>query len=33
VVARAGRGAKVIGKVDDSGAVSVPLLGIEYSKY
>jgi phosphoribosylformylglycinamidine cyclo-ligase len=33
VVARAGRGAKVIGKVDDSGAVSVPSLGIEYSKY
>jgi len=33
VVARAGRGAKVIGKVDDSGAVYVPSLGIEYSKY
>ncbi|HUW42793.1 MAG TPA: AIR synthase-related protein, partial [Thermoplasmata archaeon] len=33
VTARAGRGAKVIGKVDDSGAVSVPSLGIEYSKY
>jgi phosphoribosylformylglycinamidine cyclo-ligase len=33
VAARVGRGAKVIGKVDDSGAVSVPSLGLEYSKY
>lgn len=33
VAARAGGGAKVIGKVDDSGTVSVPSLGLEYSKY
>jgi len=33
VASRAGKGAKVIGAVDDSGKVLVPSLGLEYSKY
>lgn len=33
IVGRLGKGAKIIGKVDDSGAVSVPSLGLQYDRY
>jgi phosphoribosylformylglycinamidine cyclo-ligase len=33
VVRRLGKGAKIVGKVNDTGKVSVPSKGLEYSKY
>lgn len=33
IVARLGKGAKIVGEVDDSGAVTVPSLGLKYSEY
>jgi len=33
IVSRLGKGAKIIGKLDDSGKVTVPSLGLEYCEY
>ena len=33
VAERLGKGAKIVGKVDDSGKVTMPSKGLEYSKY
>jgi len=33
VVSMLGKGAKVVGEVDDSGAVTVPSLGLRYDRY
>jgi len=33
IVSTLGKGAKIVGEVDDSGAVTVPSLGLKYDRY